>query len=571
MNKSPTPVITFTHVFTEGISCKLEGFSWQFNMVFKIPYIVIEPYAFLFVAHTALTAVTLPQFLLDKVCQRNFNSTVCSNIKDISFKEEQDLVQKQTALWLTSIQSTMAGLTTLATLFIGPLADTIGIRKTMFITPVFTGIYFIILIILTSLRESFHPALVLASVPFAAACGEFSGASTLASSYIAMVTDPKDRTFRLAFASAAFSFAAFLFGIVSGYLLNWVGYIGVFVVCLILCVLNGLYLLMFVSDAQPPDSCREADVQDQQQPNSDEKAVSSCKRLLVNDDKEKEPHTENENIEPMDAQTESEIKQKPKEDDRVILSDTEHKQRHSKTAKFKTSLAESNPVTKFKEVYRYVTTRKQRITVLSLMFAVFVAALAWHGELSVLVLFINNRPLNFNAVDTGYFIAFQGINWAVIGYVVINSIFQRWFRCSDYLVITISLLAHAVYLTLLGFSTSKIVIYVIQLVSALAALDLPTIHSSLTKIVAPNKYATILAACGTLQSIGGLATFSATVIYAEFISIHRGAAFFFLALFLLVSVITSGRLLWKERVGNPNGDYEKQLEADIPKEQVEQE
>ena len=135
---------------------------------------MIEPYVFLFVAHAALTAVTLPQFLLDKVCQRNFNSTVCSNIKNISFKEEQDLVQKQTALWLTSIQSTMAGLTTLANFIHWTACRYNWNSKDYVHNSSVTGIHFIIPIILT-LRESFHPALVLASVNLEAACEAFSG------------------------------------------------------------------------------------------------------------------------------------------------------------------------------------------------------------------------------------------------------------------------------------------------------------------------------------------------------------------------------------------------------------
>ena len=308
-------------------------------MMFKIPYLVIEPYVFLFVAHSSLTSVTLPQFLLNKICQRNFNSTICSNIKDLPFKKEQDLVQKQTALWLTSVRSTSAGLTIFTTLFIGPLADTVGIRKTMFITPVFMGVHFIILIILTTLGELFHPALLLASVPFTAACGAYSGTSMFASSYIAMVTDPKDRTFKLTFVSAAFSFAAFLFGILSGYLLNWIGYTGVFVVCLILCVLNGLYLLFFVSDARPPDRSQEADFHGKVLPNSGEKTTPLCERLLENNGKEKEHRTDNQAF----GQNENEIKDKnkSKEDGSMSLYETEQKQHRSRTAKFKTALAKA--------------------------------------------------------------------------------------------------------------------------------------------------------------------------------------------------------------------------------------
>ena len=143
--------------------------------------------------------------------------------------------------------------------------------------------------------------------------------------------------------------------------------------------------------------------------------------------------------------------------------------------------------------------------------------------------------------------------------------YKRCCHCSDFVIITISLLAHAVYLILLGFSTTKAMIHVIQLISALSVLDIPTIQSSLTKIVAPNKCATILALSSTLQSLGSfVASFIATVIYGEFVSIYRGAAFFFMALFPLLSVIGSAMLLWKERFKNKREQKESKIGYEVP-------
>ena len=144
-------------------------------MAFRIPYLIVEPYVFLSIGMMLLNAIIIPQLLLENICQRNFNGIICSNINTWLLKKQQDLVQKQSAFWLTSILSTEMGLSILAILFIGPLADTIGIRNTMFLTSAFMGMNYIILIILTSMRRLFHPALLLVPVPFVSACGSISG------------------------------------------------------------------------------------------------------------------------------------------------------------------------------------------------------------------------------------------------------------------------------------------------------------------------------------------------------------------------------------------------------------
>ena len=531
-------------------------------MVLKIPYVLIEPYVFLYVAGNALYQIVLPQFLLDNICQRTFNGTICSNINSPLFKKEQDIVQKESALWLTGILPSEAGLSILATLLIGPLADTIGCRNAMFLTPTCTGIRYLILILLTSLNQSFHPALILLPVPFAAACGLNPGTTVMASSYTAKVVAIKDRTFRLALVSAGFSFAISLFGFVSGFLLNSVGYRGAFVMCLGTSILDALFLAFFVSDEQRPA-----------QPASGSEITLPPGAKQICKDETTSPNQ----ISPKNHDTEKSIEIKEgnekvvsgKGNDRPIIiksNDEKELQQHlSVMEKFKIALAKSNPLTNCRELYGHVRERKQRKTVASLIFAAFSSVLGWMGEFYVCVLFIKGRPLNFSAVDVGYFLAFQGINWGVTGYVIINSCVQYCFHCNDFLVITVSLLAHAVYLILVGFSTTKIMIYIVQLMSALAALDIPTIRSALTKIVGPDKYATILAVSGTFQSLGiFVASFTATAIYAEFLTIHRGAVFFFLALILLVSVIITGRLFWKERSENRKNRCRKENNVEIP-------
>ena len=536
-------------------------------MIFKIRYLTAEPYVFLSVGMLLLNAIMIPQLLLDNICQRNFNATICSRISSPLYKEQQEVIQRQSAFWLTGIFSSETGLCILAILFIGPLADTIGIRNTMFLTPAFMGIDYVILITLTSLRQSFHPALLLLPAPFASACGSISGSMLLANSYIAKITTAEDRTFRMAFVSAAFSFSTCLFSFLSGFLLDSVGYRGVFITCLAICILNALYLGLFLSDERPsaiPSSNLEITSGDKPEKTCQIKTSTPKRDILENDKDLTNPQIEKEATELTVTESSDNNICKIYEDE-MNFSQIELKHNPSVTTNFKLASAKSNPLTKFKELYSHLREHKQRITVLSLLFGAFTAILSWNGELYVIVLFIKSHPLNYSAVDVGYFRSFQGLNWGMTGYLVMNLIIQQCCHCSDFLVITISLLAHAVYLIILGLSTTKAMIYVIQLISALAALDISTIRSSLTKTVALNKYVTILAVSAMLQAVGAfVASFMATVIYGEFVSIYRGTAFSLLALFPLISVIISGRLLWRERLKNKRDQDQREIRGEAP-------
>ena len=82
---------------------------------------------------------------------------------------------------------------------------------------------------------------------------------------------------------------------------------------------------------------------------------------------------------------------------------------HSRIKTVKVILKEANPYTNFKKLIQVVRAQNQsRASILPLISS-FSSLLTWTGELTIIVLFVKNRPLNFNETDVGYFLAAQSI------------------------------------------------------------------------------------------------------------------------------------------------------------------
>ena len=483
-------------------------------MVFKIPFIICEPFLFLYVASFSLNDITLPQLLLEIVCKRSFNSTVCVDIKLPVYKNAQDLVQKESALWITAFGSLRSGLCVLTIPFLGPFIDAIGSRKAMFIQPIVLGVCCILYLVFTNLKRTFHPGLLLIAAPITALGGDIWGAFLVSCAYITEITPEKSRTLRLTFLDAFYCLAVGIFAFVSGYILLRFGYTGMYAISLILAILNLIYIRFFVPD-----------------PRSDQNGVV----LTL-------PDTENSDItDPADT----------------FRTDSPGRQ---STVNLKAILSQSNPFSNYKKLALVLQQEKRSVAVVALLASSVMSLLSWSGESSIIVLYMKARPLNFDPLNVGYVLAVQCLLLAAFGYCIFNFIIQHYFSCSDFAIITVSLAVHGIYLVLLVFSISKWMVYSIQLLNAIAALDAPTLRSSLTKQVSPDSYGTILAGSTMLETIGGLiASFTAPLIYAESISFHRGAAFFFLAIFPLLGSIIIGILYCKERHQKNNN-----TEADIP-------
>ena len=707
-------------------------------MVFKIPYVTVQPYMFLSSFVMTLHDIMLPQILLDTNCRIKYNTTICENINSPSFVIEQYHIQKQSALWLTAVQSFQGVLSTVIVLFLGPFADVIGTRRAMFLTPVCTGVQYIICSLLTSLAYPFDPRLLLLIAFIISLCGYLSGHFLFATSYVAAVTLQKERTFQIVILDMFYSGAVCLASFTSGYILENLGFTWAYLICLILSVLNGLFVLLFVEDldtnaevvssdrkgresneqvqqkhcnnkdSSKRDLCCDIDsqvvskadkqvdhnhtdngkgyqscgvsselksnkreVSNEPTPCSDEdnkndcfgdhsemENSKNCKEVVgieviedsatndisdacSNEDNQNDSfgdHSETGNsknckevvgIEVIEDSATNDISDACSNEDNRNDSFGDHSEmKNSKNCKevvgievieesatndisdacsnednkndifgdhsemensknckevvgievtedsatndtsnddtdateqintdpgctsrnVKLFFIQVNPFSQFKLLFRLLREQNQTKIVFLLLIASFVSIITYIGEYNIIVLFIRNHPFDFDSVDVGYFIAFQNLIAAIVGGLVMNVLFQRCFVLSDMIAITFALTSHGLYLILLGLSTSKSMLYSIQILLAVGALDYPILRSALTKSANSGTQATLLSAIATAEQLGFLcAGLTGPVVYAEFLSLHRGAVFFFLSIFPMLASIATGIYFWKEK------------------------
>ena len=486
-------------------------------MAIKLPFLTAEPFIFLCTASLTLNTVTLPQLILENICKRDYNVTVCLNIHEPKFKTEQDAVQQHTVLWILIFLSIITSICVLTVPVLGPFADVIGKRRAMFLTPVLLSVQSTGYLILSALDYPFHPSLLLLPVPVCALAGDLFGMFLFSTSYIADITTDENRTFRITVLGAFHSSGNCLATFASGFLLQAYGYKGGYITTLILEALAIIYLAFFLPDSktEPPATA-------------------------VGKETEETPVLEQENTNNCTADSDD-------NQNKLIISGS-GQQRPSVGAKIKFVLSQSNPIKNFKKLIAVLKNQDQWKIVTSLIAALFVSMLSWVGEVSIMVLYIKNRPLNFDAVDVGYFLAAQSLACAVFGNLLINFILQRCFHFHDLVVTTLALFLHAIYLLLVGLATSKLMIYSIQLICGLAALDTPTIRSSLTKRIDPSSHGTMLATSGMLEALASVvASFLGTAVYAGMVKWYPGATFFALAAFPFFGSLITAVLFWKEK------------------------
>ena len=533
-------------------------------MVLKIPYVTVEPYVFLFTfGKTLINEILLPQILLDTTCRIQFNTRVCDNINSPLFKKEEYLVQKDSAFWLSAIQSFQAGFCLVTVLLLGPFADLVGSRKAMFLTPVCTGIQYIIYVLLTSVGYPFHPGLFLVVVPFVALCGHTTGMFLFANAYTAATTSEKNRTFKIIILGAVYATAMCLSSFVSGHILERFGFIGGFVICLILSVLNGIYILFFVEDP-----CQSHNKKETQDMHEDDFQPEDISQNTSNDALQSMTHQEKESLKKTDCNlnnngrsetyndtqmtklidvTEIRKEENDQSIDMTIIQTPVTDPNVSTGRKVKVFFISVNPVTKFKYLVQLLKEENQSQAVIVLLIAASASKLSW-AFLQILVLFLQSHPFHFDSRNIGYLFATNNLLTAVLGGLVMNFVFKRCFVSKDMLAITITLTSHAIYLILLGISTAKVTIYVIQIIGAIGALDNTIVHSALTKQGNSSTHGTILAVSSTLEQLSVvLASLTTPVIYAKFLELHHGAAFFYLAIFPVLSGIITGIYIFKGR------------------------
>ena len=197
-----------------------------------------------------LTVVAVPQVILDNVCLRKHNETMCRAMFNGAFKKEFDVVQKQSTLWVSGWLVVATFVTVLTLPFVGTMSDQFGRYAAMFLSPVSQLIQTLAFIMIIINGLDFPTWALLLVGPIPSLVGDISGLYVLTGSYIADITTEKNRTMRITLLEATGTMAGLLATISSGFIIERFGYMGIFVTDTGLLVLALLYLVFCVKPAK---------------------------------------------------------------------------------------------------------------------------------------------------------------------------------------------------------------------------------------------------------------------------------------------------------------------------------
>ena len=355
----------------------------------------------------------------------------------------------------------------------GPVTDAIGRKKAMVCVPILNGIRAIVYTI-NSYFVNAHPAYLLFGSFLSCFYGEFQGVVALCYSYMADVTtsDLNQRTMRMAFIEAGVFGAGIPAGLLSGYLLQKIGFVPVFLLTLGIDVIILFYVTCYLPST-----------------------VVSIKYHRVSS----------------------------------IDSDSDITQKQSVEQPHTYSTPSFNPFYQFGKVYKVITDRNYRKVVLPLIFAFGLSVCAVLGELIVQTLYLKNKPFYFKFQSIGYYSAAQSAIRG-IGVILITQLSFHCFHLGDYTLIIIGLVSQIICYVLIGLSRSTIAVYLVNITGLAVPVATTTLRSLTTKHVSEQNYGSVLAAIEAADAIAGVITNSVSLwTYNLTLTIYSGVVYFALA------------------------------------------
>ena len=225
--------------------------SRKAKLISILQSITVEPVLFLYMYVTFTGFVTAQALVYDKACYTNYNTTVCDNLKNKTFKEQEDSVQKMTSHWLMYMNLAM-GIPSLfiVGLILGPWGDKVG-RKIPVICPligqILTGISY------TLNAYYFHASIVymLIGNVLNGLFGGYIAALMANYSYIAHVSSLETKTVRIGILEGMIFLSGTIGTALSGIMLDKTSYVFVFILITGVSFVALIYTLLRVENIKP--------------------------------------------------------------------------------------------------------------------------------------------------------------------------------------------------------------------------------------------------------------------------------------------------------------------------------
>lgn len=437
----------------------------------------------------AFNAITMPQLIQNKVCHNKYNNTICGNLKHHPKIENE--VQSTAAHWMSilPLSALLPGLFMM--LMVGSISDVIGKKRTMIIPPAVYFVQSLLFILLVRVNSKFSPGLFILPYCLSGLFGDSAGCGMLSEAYISSVTTSSNRTLRLAILESALFIGQLSAALSSGFILGYYGFVGGFVATAIVNGINFLYVLFLLPSekrTQSPGTYQEID----------QSAVADRTGY----------HTDTKD----DRETES-------LEDSVTL------------------LEKLNPLACLRRIREAICAEERRERIAFILCLFSLATFINMGEIYLGILYIKHSPFNLDAQGIGFLIATQGLLRS-FGLMTIPYLCQRFFNFKDTHLVIVGFGFQLVYFVSLGFSTSSLMLYLVQIIGIPIVVHLPVFRSMVSKLVDREHYGSAIAAVEAVSVANSLLTsLASNQLYSKTVNIFAGFTVILLGLIAIPGLI----------------------------------
>ena len=210
----------------------------------------IVPFALFQMVALSTYYYIVPQLIVFKMCHKQFNTTVCNQLGQPQFKEQEDIVYVEAAAWNAMFNFAGFFPATIMILPLGAMTDFVS-KKKMLLVPAIASLISCLINLFSSIFITLHVGVLVLSSFITSILGEEPGCITLCCVYAASAGKSEERTLLITMAIAAVEAGKGIGSLIGNYLKRYYGFTSVFqfaTAILIVCLLYTLILIPSTDD-----------------------------------------------------------------------------------------------------------------------------------------------------------------------------------------------------------------------------------------------------------------------------------------------------------------------------------
>ncbi len=218
------------------------------KVVSALKLITVEPTIFLYSFAYCLQMPAEQAFIYHKQCHYIFNdSNICDNLKNNTFKNEEDLVQTESAYWMSYFNFCMMLPTMVMTIIYGIISDKYS-RKNIIIIPLFGSVLDNLCFVFMTIWPDLPFQFLLLGKLLVGFAGHWQTLFMETACYIASITNTDQRITRLSIINGQWYIAVSVSFFIGGSLLESTSFRFIFALSGVVNILAILYTVIFIRE-----------------------------------------------------------------------------------------------------------------------------------------------------------------------------------------------------------------------------------------------------------------------------------------------------------------------------------